>query len=149
MCSKTTNYPRQCVICNRRLIGRSDKVFCDIRCKNYYHAEIRKSARTVVRETVSILKNNYIIITGLMGADADKMTIDRLPLEKSGFNFNHITGVRLDSAIPIYYVFEYAFSLLENNRVEFHVDTGREVFSPFVFRRWARKFTETKIPISA
>jgi hypothetical protein len=32
---------RLCCVCDKPLYGRSDKVFCDVKCKNIYHAEIR------------------------------------------------------------------------------------------------------------
>jgi len=149
MCAQNPQNMRQCVICNRRLVGRSDKVFCDIKCKNYYHREIRMSARTALDETVSILRKNYIILTGLMGENSDKFVIDKLALEKAGFNFNHITGVRLDNVSPRYFIFELSFEFIKKNRVKIGVDTEREIFSPFVFKRWARTFSETKKLISA
>jgi hypothetical protein len=47
---------RLCCVCDKPLYGRSDKVFCDIRCKNTYHAEIRKYLKNNSR--FRVIENN-------------------------------------------------------------------------------------------
>lgn len=94
MC-QTINKQRQCVICEKQLYGRSDKRFCTIKCKNFYHGEVRRSMKTVNAETMKILTKNAVILTGIMGKECDHFVIDKLSLERHGFRFNYVTDVMM------------------------------------------------------
>jgi hypothetical protein len=39
----------KCKICSKILVGRSDKLFCSLRCKNYYHTNLRKATKIAVK----------------------------------------------------------------------------------------------------
>ncbi len=108
MCQKNDLSHRQCVICNKQLIGRSDKRFCDIKCKNYYHSEVRKSLKTIASETMKVLAKNIIILEGIMGEEKNSCLIDRLALERLGFIFNYVTDVR---KIWCYFLWCFQFQL--------------------------------------
>ena len=45
--------PRLCVICDQPLKGRSDKRFCNIKCKNYYHLEVQRSMKIITDDFFS------------------------------------------------------------------------------------------------
>lgn len=144
MCNQATHNPRTCVICKRPLVGRSDKVFCDIKCKNYYHSEARKSQRTAYRQTNAILAKNYIILAGLMSEGYNKAVISKLALVDVGFNFQYVTEV-----IPV--VGEFRFAIYDivyrwgrNNQISLETDPERSSISPFVFERWSRVYQPTK-----
>ena len=46
----------KCKICSNRIVGRKDKIFCSVRCKNYYHVNLRKATAMVVKE-LDIMEN--------------------------------------------------------------------------------------------
>lgn len=139
---------RQCVICNKRLHGRSDKRFCDITCKNYYHAEVRKSLKTVQTETMKVLAKNYIILTGILGKTYTNCTVDKLALERLGFRFDYVTDARYRNGTIHFGIFEISYSL-NRKTVRVSVDKNRKKVSPFIFERWNREISETAMSQNA
>lgn len=140
MC-KTSNSHRQCVICNKQLIGRSDKRFCDIKCKNYYHSEVRKSTRTITSETLKILSKNVIILYGILGEEKDSCLIDKLALERLGFHFNYVTDAESKYG-TIHYSVDFTYRVVKKKRVLITIDRKRKTISPFIFKRWSREIAE-------
>jgi len=53
---------RKCKICQKKIVGRSDKIFCDIRCKNQYHQHLRFITKKAAIEINSYLRRNYVIL---------------------------------------------------------------------------------------
>jgi predicted nucleic acid-binding Zn ribbon protein len=145
MCQKNDFSHRQCVICNKQLIGRSDKRFCDIKCKNYYHSEVRKSVKTIASETMKVLAKNIVILEGVMGEEKNSCLIDTLALERLGFRFNYITDVGQKYGITNYSVFGFNYRFVKNKRVEITIDRKRSPISPFIFKRWSREISETSV----
>jgi len=87
MCNAAKHKERRtCIVCEIEIYGRSDKVFCDIKCKNHYHAEIRKSAKTISAETIKALHKNWQILTSLIGGASDHLIINKLALARHGFD---------------------------------------------------------------
>lgn len=142
MCQNTNNQ-RQCVICKKQLIGRSDKRFCDIKCKNYYHGQVRKTVRTVSSETMKILTKNVIILNGIMGEKSNQLVIDKLALERLGFRFNYITEVTDKHGVLQFGVFNFSYHFARSRRVVIRLDRRRAGISPFIFERWSREIKET------
>ncbi|MBI3239584.1 MAG: hypothetical protein HYZ43_12220, partial [Flavobacteriia bacterium] len=116
MCQKTEFSHRQCVICNKQLFGRSDKRFCDIQCKNYYHAQFRKSVKTISSETIKILAKNIVILEGIMGEEKEGCVIDQLALERLGFRFGYITNVNEKYGLIRYEVFAFSYRFIKKSR---------------------------------
>lgn len=79
---------RMCACCGDLLRGRSDKLFCDDRCRNKHHNEKRKKsllgdrARSIQRQLV---KNHRILNDMLAGRR--RLTISRDHLLRRGFCF--------------------------------------------------------------
>lgn len=139
MCASKDQELRQCVICNRKLIGRSDKRFCDIQCKNKYHAEVRKSMKTIRSETLRILTNNYVILSGVLGEEKNSCLIDKLALERLGFRFNYVTDAMNQYGIIYYGVFDLTYRAIKGKRILITIDKERQPISPFIFKRWNRE----------
>jgi len=143
MCQNNSLIDRQCVICNRKLYGRSDKRFCDINCKNYYHSEVRKSMKTIKSQTLAILMHNYVALSGILGGKKNACIIDKLAMEKAGFRFNYITDAENRHGIIYYGVFDITYRFIHNKRVLITVDKQRSKVSPYIFKRWDRELKET------
>lgn len=140
MCKATPSPNRTCVICKRGLIGRSDKVFCDIKCKNQYHIESRKTQRTAVRETNTILARNYIILKGLMGPIACKALISKLALVRAGFNFNYVTEVHEQNGEFSFWIYDLQYKYARKNNIVIENCPEKIPVSPYVFERWRRVY---------
>jgi hypothetical protein len=136
MCQNKRILPRNCVICEAKLIGRSDKVYCSLECKNRYHSSVRKQFKSISSETVRILARNHHILEGLMTDKKNNFIIDRLALERLGFKLKYISGVTLINSVMSYSVFDYSYTLLTDNRIIVTASKHRKPMSPFIFKRW-------------
>jgi hypothetical protein len=83
---------RICKTCGDKLKGRSDKIFCDDRCRNQFHNEQRKTpplgeyARSIQR---SLLRNRRILHDLLSGRN--RCYVNRDTLLRLGFSFEYIS----------------------------------------------------------
>jgi hypothetical protein len=145
MCQKNEFSHRQCVICNKQLFGRSDKRFCDIKCKNYYHSQVRQSVKTICSETIKILTKNAVILEGIMGEQKNTCLVDRLALERLGFRFGYVTDAAQKYGMIYYSIFGFNYRFIKQTRVEITIDKKRNNISPFIFKRWSREIAEHPI----
>ena len=100
---------KKCIQCNKEFVGRADKKFCSTACKNQYNYAIRKATHDITKEIDSILHRNRVLLQTLMGEKRQRIKVDRLELDKMGFNFNYITGIYRNAQNKLYhYVYDYA-----------------------------------------
>lgn len=100
---------KTCIHCEKEFFGRSDKKFCSITCKNHYNYNLRKQTRDITKEIDGFLHRNRIILQTIMG-ERKQMTIDKIELEKMGFRFDYITGMKKNTQNKIYrYVYDFAY----------------------------------------
>ncbi len=58
---------KKCKFCSDIIKGRSDKLFCSEKCKNYYHTKLRRVTNIAVKEIDIILHRNRSILLEIMG----------------------------------------------------------------------------------
>lgn len=101
---------RICPICKSPVIGRSDKIFCSLDCKNQYHVRLRRATAKAVSETDKILHRNRSILLEIMGKNSTQKKINRLILEKKKFRFDYYTRTYLNIRGKLYkYVYDFAW----------------------------------------
>jgi predicted nucleic acid-binding Zn ribbon protein len=111
---------RLCAHCGEKIRGRSDKKFCDDRCRNQYHNSEKKRpvlselARQIQRQ---LLKNRRILLGCIK--DRRRCVVDRDRLLRQGFSFNLITrrSPRLGGGVQ-YGCYELVYRLRADQRVE-------------------------------
>ena len=70
-----------CLECEKSLIGRIDKKFCNDMCRNSYNNNLNKAANEYVRKVNVILRKNRRILSSLTkGSDKGKATKEQLLL---------------------------------------------------------------------
>ncbi len=100
----------KCRICSAIIVGRKDKIFCSVKCKNYYHVNLRKVTAIEVKEIDTILHRNRSILLEFMGKRKVKHKIDRVLLEKKNFRFKYHTHIQVNSkGKTYYYVYDFAW----------------------------------------
>ncbi len=134
------NLNRTCIICERQLFGRSDKVFCAIQCKNKYHSEVRKTTKTISAETLKIINKNWTILASLMTEKGEKVTIKKLTLQRLGFDFNTITNVILKNQYINFGIYNFNYYITKNEHVIIMKDKEQSEISPFIFKRRLQQF---------
>lgn len=72
-------------------MGRSDKMFCSVRCKNYYHTNLRSVTQLEVKGIDNILHRNRSILLEIMGKSKTQKKIPRISLDKKKFNYKYHT----------------------------------------------------------
>jgi predicted nucleic acid-binding Zn ribbon protein len=73
---------KKCKICSKNINGRSDKTFCSIECKNYYHTNLRRATDAAVKEIDTILHRNRSILLELLGKHKSQVKTGRIVLDK-------------------------------------------------------------------
>jgi len=83
---------RNCIECGQRIVGRTDKKFCNDQCRTAWHNRQNSSDNGHVRNVNNILRRNRQILAELT-ADGKKQ-IRSVTLSKLGFKFGYFTGAR-------------------------------------------------------
>lgn len=108
----------KCKICSNEIVGRSDKKFCSVRCKNYYHTNLRKVSNTAVGEINKILHRNRSILLEILGKKTFKKKVERIVLDKKKFNFKYHTHIQQNKEGKIYFfVYDFAWMQFSNNEI--------------------------------
>jgi predicted nucleic acid-binding Zn ribbon protein len=141
MSTITTAKERCCVVCEKVLFGRADKVFCSSRCKNHYHLTYKKEKRSAAFQIDSILTKNYQIIAGLMVPGTIQLKIAKLALEKAGFNFAYFTHLDQNEQKCIY---QFILNFEETDTVIIEALQNRKIHHPFIYERWIKKISPTQ-----
>lgn len=81
---------RKCKICKKPIEGRIDKVFCSVKCKNFYHVSLRHVTKKTAFGIDRHLHRNRSILLEIMGKKETKMKVSRLLLEEKKFHFKYI-----------------------------------------------------------
>ena len=131
---------RKCCVCDKKIFGRSDKVFCDIHCKNKYHAEMRKHTKTASAETTKILNKNYAILCVLLGENCKRFKVKKLHLETHGFNFQTISGLEKTTLGQKMKIYEFSWYYSKDDNIVVLRDSEQSAISPFVYKRWENQY---------
>ena len=93
----------QCKICKKPIKGRTDKIFCSVECKNYYHTNLRRVTKTTAKEIDIILHRNRSILLELLGKNIHNKKLKRITLAKKKFNFKYMTHYNINKHGKIYH----------------------------------------------
>ena len=107
---------KQCLECGEKVIGRSDKKFCNDYCRNAYNNKLNVGDKNLVRNTNNALKKNYKILCELNTSGKTKLPKEQLL--KKGFNFSLITSIyKTKTGNQYFYCYDQGYLLLDNNYV--------------------------------
>lgn len=85
----SNNKRHQCLQCDKPIVGRSDKKFCDTLCRNSYNNKLRNTKDEMIIQVNKILRKNRRILEQLN--PVGKTTVRKEVLIKLGFNFIYFT----------------------------------------------------------
>ena len=110
------NKSKKCPYCNRIINGRTDKVFCDDKCRNNFYYKVNNEQKTYIRDINKILLKNRGILRTVN--PSGRMSVPRRYLEELDFNFNCFTSIHKTKKGREYYlVYDQAYSFDEDDRV--------------------------------
>ncbi|RTZ46479.1 hypothetical protein EJ377_19950 [Chryseobacterium arthrosphaerae] len=105
-----------CLECGEKILGRSDKKFCNDACRNAYNNKQNKDSTNLMRNINNKLRKNYRILveTNIEG----KTKASRSKLESLGFDFDYFTSLKVYKNGSEYrFIYDYGYKLLEDDFV--------------------------------
>ena len=79
-----------CLECGEKIIGRSDKKFCNDACRNAYNNKQNKDSTNLMRNINNKLRKNYRILTEV-NIDG-KTKVAKSKLDSLGFDFDYFSN---------------------------------------------------------
>lgn len=143
-----------CTTCGKDLKGRSDKVYCDIDCKNKHHAAARNVTHTFVKDHAKLLAKNLKSIFGFLQEGNDSVVVTVAQLEAAHYAMDVVTRVELKKSEVKLYVGPFEMEYLPGNLVRFSIcqlmeEEVEEVLRSlpeeirgYFFKRYKRKYPE-------
>ncbi|MDD3458903.1 MAG: hypothetical protein PHO74_05455 [Weeksellaceae bacterium] len=104
-----------CLECGDKIIGRSDKKFCNDGCRNAYNNRLNRDSSNLMRSVHRKLRNNYKILSELNFIEGkSKITKDRLV--KEGFDFEYFTNMKVyKNGAEYRFLYNIGYKLLEDD----------------------------------
>lgn len=107
---------KKCPYCNRIISGRTDKMFCDDRCRNNFYYKVNNENKAYIRNINKILLKNRGILRTVN--PSGRTSVPKRYLDELGFDFNCFTSIHKTKKGREYYlVYDQAFSYDEDERV--------------------------------
>ena len=105
---------KQCLECEEKIVGRTDKKFCSDACRNAYNNKVNKDGKNLIRNVKNRLRKNWRILETLNPDQKTKTS--RTKLIEKGFDFNYFTNTDTTKAGTIYYfVYNQGYLPLEGD----------------------------------
>lgn len=104
---------QNCLECGEKIIGRSDKKFCNDGCRNAYNNKQNKDSSNLMRNIQRILRTNHRILSDLKFKDGKTKTTKE-KLSNLGFDFNYFTHFKTyKNGAEYRFVFDIGYKFLE------------------------------------
>lgn len=99
----------RCNHCDKKIKGRTDKRYCNPKCKSAHYRLYNKKPQTEVSRINKILAINRRVLYFLMDGETRKK-IDIPTLEKNGFKLEYCTKLRVNNQGKIYFhIYDFAY----------------------------------------
>ncbi|MCX8523344.1 MULTISPECIES: hypothetical protein [Chryseobacterium] len=104
----------ECIECGEKIIGRSDKKFCNDACRNAFNNKQNKDSSNLMRNVNNKLRKNYRILSEI-NIDG-KTKIAKSKLDGLGFDFKYFTNIKVYKNGSEYkFVYDQGYKLLEED----------------------------------
>lgn len=104
-----------CLECGEKIIGRSDKKFCNDGCRNAYNNKHNKDVSNLMRNINNKLRKNFRILSEQNFTDG-KAKITRQNLSIKGFDFNYFTHFKVyKNGAEYRFVYDIGYKFLEDD----------------------------------
>ena len=109
---------KKCKICKLKFKGRTDKLFCSVACKSFYHRELRKATKYITIDIDAVLHRNRSILLEILGKHKIQIKINRILLVKKNFNFKYITHFYINKYGKMYHqVYDIAWMEFSDDEI--------------------------------
>ena len=104
---------RKCNQCGKELLGRLDKRFCDVQCRNTYHNQHRQPDDQYIKLVNQQIRRNRRILKDL--CPEGKATVRREILETMGYDFRYFSAIFRSAKLVYFICYDYGFSAISDN----------------------------------
>ena len=109
---------KKCKICKTTLLGRTDKLFCSVKCKNYYHVHLRAATDKEAYPLDKHLHRNRSILLEIMGKNGTQKKVARTILDSKKFHFGYITHYHLNAQNKtVHYVYDFSWMIFSDQEI--------------------------------
>ena len=109
---------RKCKICKAKIVGRSDKIYCSIRCKNVYHKKLRYASVQAAVRINEYLKRNHGILLEFLAGNKTQVKVYRNQLADKKFRFKYHTHLHVNSRQKtFYYIYNLAWMEFSDDEI--------------------------------
>lgn len=105
---------KYCLSCQKDLVGRSDKKFCDDQCRSTYHNANRPIHEIAIQKTNSELRRNRSLLAHF--SPSGKTTVKKEILEKSGYSFEVFTHMYTFKTGTYYFCYDYGYLPIKDDK---------------------------------
>ena len=105
-----------CQNCNEKIIGRSDKRFCDDQCRNQYNNNRLRDQNNRMRNINNILRRNRQILKQF----ETNSIVEKETLIALGFQFRYFT--HKDVYSPTFYIYDIGYQKQDENCIKIEVE---------------------------
>lgn len=114
--NKMETVRNKCLECGEWMVGRIDKKYCDIECKNLFNNRLNRDENNLIRNVNNILRRNRRILSKYYSIGKDKVERDRLLQE--GFQFRYYTGTyKSEEGNEFLFCYDQGYSVLNDGFV--------------------------------
>lgn len=106
-----------CIECGEKILGRSDKKFCNDACRNAFNNKLNKDSSNLMRNIHNKLRKNYRILSE-NDFHEGKAKTTRTKLMAEGFDFELFTSQKIYKNGSEYrFVYDIGYKFLEEDRI--------------------------------
>lgn len=103
---------KNCLECQHKLVGRSDKKFCSDYCRNKHNNKRYAKSFSEINHINKILKKNFIILKDIY--EQKKHSVSLKELIVLGFNCSYFTSIEKEKKYNYFFCYNYGFKLTED-----------------------------------
>ncbi|MCH8234205.1 MAG: hypothetical protein IIB82_16390 [Bacteroidetes bacterium] len=127
-----------CLHCEKHIIGRIDKKFCDAWCRNTYNNKVKRENERYILLVNHFIRKNRGILKHL--CPIGKAVVRRDVLEAMGYNFRYFSNVWRSKGAVYYMCYEYGFSpIKEGNKQKALIIQKQDYMEDYPYNPWAFK----------
>ncbi len=109
--------PSLCFNCDKPIVGRIDKKFCDAYCRNSFNNKIKRKHERIIAAVNRQVRKNRRILQQL--CPEGKATVRKERLLDMGFSFQYFSSIYQEGKLTYYFSHEYGFApIVQQSRTE-------------------------------
>ena len=135
-----------CPQCGGKVIGRSDKIFCEIKCKNNHHHYSRRQNKPMTLTVNDNLLRNLTVLQGLSGKNSQRCRVHKSELQRRGFKFGACTSSFIDKqGRQVWELYHIRYFVGNDGVVVVIPMMHLHITLPGFFKRWEQEFPENYV----